>query len=76
MTKHAQVHRFGDCVAMFLSKGETVYMTPKDARAIAKALNTCARDIKQAKYVDGTFKTAEFTLQDTGYNGCDYKEKR
>lgn len=36
MQKFAQIHRFGDCVAMFLSKGETVYMTPKDAQAIAK----------------------------------------
>lgn len=76
MKKHAQVHRFGDCVAMYLSNGETVYMTPKDARAIAKSLNACARDIKAAKYVDGTFKTAEFYLQDTGHNGCGFKVKR
>jgi len=28
--KTAQIHRFGDCVAMYLSNGETVYMTPQD----------------------------------------------
>ena len=73
--KTAQIHRFGDCVAMFLSTGETVYMTPKDARKIAKNLNACSRDVKQSKYSNGTFKTFSIELQDTGYNGHDYKVK-
>lgn len=76
MTKLAQIHRFGDCIAMFLSTGETVYMTPKDARTIAKNLNACARDVKQARYVDGTFKTFDLGLVDTGYNGTAYREVR
>lgn len=74
--KTAQIHRFGDCVAMFLSNGETVYMTPKDARKIAKNLNACARDVKHAKFVDGTFKTFEIDLTDTGHNGCGYRVER
>lgn len=74
--KHAQVHRFGDCIAMFLSEGETVYMTPQDARKIAKALNACSRDVKAYKFGDGQFKTQEFALADTGYNGCGFKVER
>lgn len=74
--KTAQVHRFDDCVALFLSNGVTVYMTPKDARTIAKNLNACARDVKQAKFVDGTFKKFYLELTDTGYNGTDYREVR
>lgn len=74
--KTAQIHRFGDCIAMYLSNGETVYMTPQDARKIAKNLNACARDIKQAKYINGTFKTFELELADTGHNGTGYKVKR
>lgn len=73
---HAQVHRFGDCVAMYLSDGKTVYMTPKDAQAIAKALTACSRDVKAHKFVDGQFKTTEFALADTGHNGTAFKVAR
>lgn len=41
----AQVHRFRDSVAAFLGDGQTVYMTPADARRIARALNAAAREI-------------------------------
>lgn len=74
--KHAQIHRFGDCVAMFLSEGETVYITPQDAQKISKALNAAARDVKAHKFVNGTFRTAEFSLTDTGHNGCNFEVER
>jgi hypothetical protein len=39
----AQVHRFRDKVAVYVGKGETVYMSPKNARRLAGALNAAAR---------------------------------
>ena len=72
----AQIHRFGDTVAMYLSNGETVYMTPTDAQAIAKQLNACARDVKACAYGAGSFATANIELVDTGYNGTNYTIKR
>ena len=74
--KMAQVHRFGDCVAAYLGDGQTVYMTPADARKFAKALNACARDVGAAKFTSGTFRTVELDFADTGHNGCNYKHKR
>lgn len=40
-----QVPRFGDHVAASLGNGSTVYLTPKEARALARALNRTAREI-------------------------------
>ena len=57
----AQVHRFRDTVAGYLGTGETIYLTPKEARALAKALNACARSIEKESFVNSTFKT--FKLQ-------------
>ena len=74
--KYTQIHRFGDTVAMYLGEGETVYLTPKQAKEIAKALNACAKDCKDKTYLSGTFSTKEFTLEDTGHNGCKFKIKR
>ena len=76
MIKTAQLHRFGDCVVMYLSKGETVYMTPKDAIRLAKHLTACSKDIKSNRFVNGTFPTVEMTLEDTGHNGCNFKIER
>lgn len=46
--KNAHIHRFRDKAAISLpGKGGTVYLTEKEARAIAKALNACARNIKE-----------------------------
>lgn len=42
----AQVHRFRDHVALYVGNGETVYITPADARTLADALNACADDVK------------------------------
>lgn len=40
-----QVHRFRDHVAVNLGNGPTVYLTPQEARALARALNKAAREI-------------------------------
>lgn len=71
-----QIHRYGDCVAMHLGKGQTVYITPKEAKEIAKQLNQCAKDISSAKFVNSQFVTYSKQLKDTGYNGCSYEYKR
>ncbi|HFH4279289.1 TPA: hypothetical protein ACGJ4S_000993 [Pseudomonas aeruginosa] len=47
--KNAQIHRFGDRVAVSLpGKGETVYLSEKEARALARVLVDCARKPKNA----------------------------
>ncbi len=73
--KIAQIHRFGDCVAIYIG-GETVYLTPKDSKNLAKALNACASDCKSLKFVESQFRTKLIDLNDTGYNGSRYKIKR
>ena len=56
-TTIASVHRFNDKVAVYVGKGETVYITGKEARKLAAALNKCARDIKTIP----SFSKSEFT---------------
>ena len=57
-----QVHRFRDKVAVYVGKGETVYIDPKEARAFAKALNACARSVTSEKFSESTFKTFELKV--------------
>lgn len=52
-----QIHRFRDCVAVYLANGETRYLTPRAARAIARELNGCARDIEARTFSDSQFGT-------------------
>lgn len=60
----AQVHRFRDKVAAYLGSGETVYMTPQDARWFARQLNAAARDIKERpNFCDSQFGTAERKIE-------------
>jgi hypothetical protein len=42
----AQVHRFGDRVAIYIDGGSTRYLTPEEARAIAGAMVACADSIE------------------------------
>ena len=57
----AQVHRFHDTVAVFVSDGEdrgkTVYFTPKDARRLSRALNACAKNIGAENFTKSGFST-------------------
>lgn len=59
---HAQVHRFRDYVAVYLGTGETVYLEPKQAHALAKALNKAAKSCETESFSDSTCGTAEFTF--------------
>lgn len=64
--KNAQVHRFADYVAVSLPGGETVYLEPRAAQAIAKAMNACARDIKAAGFTSSGFITQQIELKNGG----------
>lgn len=55
----ASIHRFRDSVAVWLGDGNTLYMTPRDARRLAKAINAAARDVIQKPFADSTVGTVE-----------------
>lgn len=56
---HAQIHRFGDAVAVSVGKGETCYMTAKEARKIARALSKAARSCDTETFQASTCGTFE-----------------
>ncbi|ATW58300.1 hypothetical protein CNR37_00093 [Pseudomonas phage ventosus] len=58
----AQVHRFREKVAIYLANGETVYLTPKEAKEVAKALNGAAKDIKQHSFSASEFRTVQIQI--------------
>lgn len=67
--KGAYIHRFRDKVAVSLpSKGSTVYLTPKEAQQIAKALNTCARDVKARSFTASEFSSTSVDISAPGVN--------
>lgn len=51
----ASVHRFKDTVAVYVGGGETVYLTVKEAAALAAAVQKCKRDILKSSFVDSGF---------------------
>lgn len=53
----ASVHRFRDYVAVHVGTGETVYLEPKQAKALARALNKVARDCENEAFSDSTVGT-------------------
>jgi hypothetical protein len=54
----ATAYRFCDRVAVHLNgKGETRYLTAKDARALARQINRCARSIKSETVSNSTSGT-------------------
>lgn len=60
----AQVHRFRDKVAVSLETGETAYLSPKEARQIAKAMNAAAREISAGiPFVESSVGTVQITLE-------------
>lgn len=63
----AHVHRFGEDVAVSLpGKGETVYMQASEARALARLLNTAARDVDAVRFVDSRFSGGDVALKNRG----------
>ena len=56
----AQVHRFGDYVAVYIGTGETVYLEPKQARALSRAINKAAKSCETETFSQSTCGTAHF----------------
>lgn len=64
-----QVHRFRDKVAVYVqdemdgvTRGKTVYISPRDAQALAAAIDQCADDItRNPNFGDSEFSTREFS---------------
>lgn len=73
---YAQVYRFGDCIALYIRNGKTIYITPNDAKSLARVLNACAKDIKANKFSNSKFNTTCIDGTYTGHNGCDFQIKR
>lgn len=63
---NGQVHRYRGRVAVYLDGGKTVYLFPKEAKALARALNATARDIaKYPKWTDQPHvSTVKLALED------------
>lgn len=59
-----QVHRFRDAVAAYLGAGETVYMSPAEARALARALNRAARSIQSEPFARSAGITTQLAFSD------------
>jgi len=55
----AQVHRFRDKVAVYVGGGETVYLNPKNARKLARALNAAARSCDRESFADSAGLTVQ-----------------
>lgn len=60
----ANVHRFHERVAVSLPIGPTQYLTPCEARALARALRACATDVDRVKFVASEFPSASIQVKD------------
>jgi hypothetical protein len=70
----AHIHRFGDCVAISLpGMKDTIYMTPKNARALARKLREFATNCDQVPFTQSAMGNDWVNLDDTGYNGTRFK---
>lgn len=56
----AQVHRFRDAVALYIGTGETVYLTPREARQLTRAINRVAKSCEGETFAESSGLTAEF----------------
>lgn len=61
----SQVHRFHGHVALYVDNGQTVYITPADARTLADALNACADDVQNQP----DFSHSQFALKQFQFIG-------
>lgn len=63
--KHAQIHRRGEKIAISIPTSETVYLTTKQAVAIAEALYDAAFDVlEQPFYSKSQLATQIIALED------------
>lgn len=60
---HAQVHRFGESVAVWTGGNKTVYLTPKEARAIARAMVKAARSCERETFTKSTCGTFSLPVE-------------
>lgn len=65
----AQVHRFGDSVAAYIGTGPTVYMTAREARAMARALVKAARSVEREGFAQSSGTTTQLALSDWQRSG-------
>ncbi len=70
----SRVYRFQDAVALYLGAetGETVYLTPQDARGVANALLVASGDVRRVEFTNSTLGTWEKDRQD----GRNLEQKR
>lgn len=64
MKKIAHVYRFNGRVAVYLGGGSTVYLQPREAKAIAAAMNACCRDIAKRDFASSQMGTRDFELSE------------
>lgn len=53
-TIKAQVHRLGDYVAIYIGTGETVYLSPKQARQFSRAINKAIRSCETEPFTESS----------------------
>ena len=58
----AQIHRFRDKVAAYIGTGPTQYLTPKEARALARGLVAAARSCEREAFGASTCGTITVPL--------------
>ena len=54
-----QVHRFHNGVAVYVGGGQTVYLCPKDARKLSRAINKAAKSCETESFADSSCGTFE-----------------
>jgi hypothetical protein len=65
----AQIHRYGEKVAIHLPNGETAYLTTEDAIRVYIAISECVESIrKQPDFSKSTFATQVIPLQSIDKN--------
>jgi hypothetical protein len=61
---NAQIHRYGDKVAVYLGTGETAYLCEEDAIRVCVAMTECVESIrKQPSFAKSTFATQSIPLK-------------
>ena len=58
----AQIHRYGEKVAIYLGSGNTFYLLPRQAKRIAQYLMEYAKDIEKREFKESTIGTIQMTI--------------
>ena len=57
--QHTKIHRFRDYVSITLGRGETVYLTAREARQLSRAINKAVKSCETESFLDSTFESIE-----------------